>query len=352
MTASRQARPPRFEQECVDVSLLAIYLGLHLSGDAMQPRKGELERALIWAGQRDDHRGLTSLALSGMPQAILAFHRGLIDIQLAASLMNDLGRGSFRTEGMAVDAGYFEQIANELRYVDTISEGAAQLPEVLDPVRTRSLLHGLSLWTHRPCAEVVYSSEGDVLRLRPGTELFASHKLTDQARKELADKPRRATVSLLRVAPKPQRAKAGSAPQVSRVALGQVMLVREPEGLLMRQPAPEFLLEMHAAALSKSCPGHALFLHVDLLSSQFLSPLPDLMQPGATAQGWWVPLRDITTGLGGSRRLTGTLPRGTAIALMQNTPWMWSEDLSEWVQWAWWLEHQGQSTSLSTSPSP
>lgn len=352
MTATRQARPPRFEQECVDVSLLAIYLGLHLRGDAMQPRKGELESALIWAGQRDDHRGLSSLAQSGMPQAIVPFHRRLVDIQLAASLMNDLGRASFRTEGMAVDAGYFEQIANELRYVDTLGEGATQLPEVLDPVRTRSLLNGLSLWTQRPCAEVIDSDQGDVLRLRPGTELFASHKLTDPTRKELADKPQRATVSLLRVAPKQQRAKAGSAPQVSRVALGQVMLVREPEGLLMRQLAPEFLLEMHAAALSRSSPGHALFLHVDLLSSQFLSPLPDLMQPGATAQGWWVPLRDISTGLGGSRRLTASLPRGTAIALMQNTPWMWSEDLSEWVQWAWWLEHQGRSTSLSTSPSP
>ena len=352
MTAIRQPRPPRFEQESVDVSLLAIYLGLHLSGGASQPRMSELEGALIQAGQRDDHRGLTSLALSGMPQAIVAFHRRLVDIHLAASLMNDLGRASFRTADMAVDAGYFEQIANELRYVDSVSQGAAQLPEVLDPFRTRSLLNDLSVWTHRPCAEVLDSPQGDVLRLRPGTELFASHKLTDQARQELADKPQRATVSLLRAVPKSQRAKASSAPQVSRVALGQVMLVREPEGLLMRQPAPEFLLEMHAAALSRSSPGHALFLHVDLLSSQFLSPLPDLMQPGATAQGWWVPLRDITTGLGGSRRLTGSLPRGTAIALMQNTPWMWSDDLSEWVQWAWWLEHQGRSTSLSTSPSP
>jgi hypothetical protein len=191
-----------------------------------------------------------------------------------------------------------------------------------------------------------------LLRLIPGTDRFACHKVTPPARKELADKPQRATVSLLKVGPKPQLDGTPSAPQVSRVALGQVTLVRESDSLLMRQIAPEFLMEMHAASLARPTPGHALFLHVDLLDSQFLSPLPDLMQPGATAQGWWVPLRDITTGLGGSRRLTGSLPRGTAIALMQNTPWMWSEDLSEWVQWAWWLEHQGRSISLSTSPSP
>ena len=347
MTAARKSRTPRFEEEKVDVSLLAIYLGLHMGGTAVDSYRGELEGALIRAGQRADRLGLIRQAMSGMPQAIVPFHRRTPDIHLAASLMDDLGRACFRTDGSAVDAGFFIWVGDEVRYVDDIGDSASRVPEVLDPFGTRSLLRDLALWTSQPRVEVLDSAEGDLLRLIPGTDRFACHKVTPPARKELADKSQRATVSLLKVGPKPQLDGAPSAPQVSRVALGQVTLVRDSDSLLMRQIAPEFLMEMHAASLARPSPGHALFLHVDLIDSQFLSPLPDLMQPGASAQGWWAPLRDVSNGLGGSWRTDAPLPRSTAMALMQSAHWMWSNDLSEWAQWAWSLQHQGLSTSLS-----
>jgi hypothetical protein len=352
MTAPRKSRPPRFEQQLVDVSLLAVYLGLHTKGESIRACQSDLDSALIRAGQRDDRLGLIGLALSGMPQAIVPFNRRLPDIHLAASLMGNLGRACFRTEGSAVDAGYFVWIADELRYVDASGEGATGVPEVLDPFRIRALLQDLSRWTHRPCAEVLDCTQGDLLSLSPGTDRFACLKVTPPARKQAADKPQPATVSLLKVRSGPQLGDAPSLPQVSRVARGQVMLVRQSQSLLMRQVAPEFLMELHAAALTRHSSEHALFLHVGLLDSQFLSPLPDLMQPGATAQGWWAPLRDLSDGLGGACHLATPLPRSAAIALMQNAPWMWSDDLSEWVRWAWWLEQQGQSISLSTPQTP
>lgn len=347
MTAERKPRTPRFEQEQVEVSLLAIYLGLHMGGNAIARYRGELEAALIQAGQRADRLGFIGQALSGMPQAIVPFHRRTPDIHLAASLMDDLGRACFRTDGSAVDAGYFMWVGDEVRYIDESSDKNTRVPEVLDPFGTRSLLHDLALWSRKPCVEVLDSSEGDLLRLIPGTDRFSCLKFTPTARKEPADKAQRATVSLLKVGPKPQLNGATSAPQVSRVALGQVTLVRESGSLLMRQVAPEFLMEMHAASLARPGPGQALLLHVDLLDSQFLSPLPDLLQTGTTAAGWWAPLRDLSASLGGSWRLEAPLARSTAIALMQSAHWMWSGDLSQWVQWAWRLEHQDESISLS-----
>jgi hypothetical protein len=352
MTAPRKSRPPRFEQELVDISLLAIYLSLHVNRPAVHSLRGNLEMALIRAGQRNDRLGLIGLALSGMPQAIVPFSRRIPDIHLAASLMDNLGRACFRTDGSAVDAGYFVWIAEELRYVDVSGESATRVPEVLDPFRVRALLQDLSRWTDRPCAEVLDCTQGDLLRLTPGTDRFACLKVTPPPRKQAANKPQPATVSLLKVAPDPEVGNIPPVPKVSRVARGQVMLVGQSQSLLMRQVAPGFLMELHAAALARRGPEHTLFLHVGLLDSQFLCPLPDLMQPGAGAQGWWAPLRDISDGLGGACRLTAPLPRSTAIALMQNAPWMWSDDLVEWVRWAWWLEQQGQSISLSTPQTP
>jgi hypothetical protein len=347
MTAPRKPRTPGFEQELVDLSLLAVYLGLHMGGAAVDPCKGELHSALIRAGQRDDRLGLIGQALSGMPQAIVPFSRRMPDIHLAASLMDELGRACFRTEGSAVDAGYFVRVGSELRYADALGDEPTRLPEVLDPFRTRALLHELFRWTDRPSVEVLDATQGDLLRLRPGTERFVSLKVTPPARRELADKPLRANVSLLKVVPKSSSGKATLAPQVSRVALGLVTLVRDSQSLLMRHIAPEFLMEMHAAALATHSPERTLFLHVDLLDSQFLSPLPDLMHTGAITQGWWAPLRDISDGLGGSWRMTTRLPRSTAIALLQNAPWMWSDDLGEWVRWAWWLgQHKPSITPL------
>jgi hypothetical protein len=333
--SSRSPRAPRFEQEQVEVSLLTIYLGLHMGGNAIDPYRGELEGALIRAGERKDRLGLIRLALSGMPQAIVPFHRRLADIHLAVSLMDDLGRTCFRTEGSAVDAGYFMWVGDEVRYIDESSDNTTRVPEVLDPFATRSLLHDLSLWTRKPQLEVLDSAQGDLLRLIPGTDRFGCLKIMPPARKQAANLPQPATVSLLKVGPKPQER--GDAPQVSRVALGQVTLVRDEGSLLMQQVAPEFLMELHAASLARPSPGQALFLHVDLLDSQFLSPLPDLLEPGAIAQGWWAPLRDISNGLGGSWHLSATLPRSTVIALMQNAPWMWSKDLGEWARCAWLL---------------
>ena len=84
MNAARKSRTPRFEEEKVDVSLLAIYLGLHIGGNAIESLRGELEGALIRAGQRADRLGLIRQAMSGMPQAIVPFHRRTPDIHLAA----------------------------------------------------------------------------------------------------------------------------------------------------------------------------------------------------------------------------------------------------------------------------
>ncbi|MCE2880686.1 MAG: hypothetical protein LW719_15200 [Comamonadaceae bacterium] len=204
MTAERKPRTPRFEQEQVEVSLLAIYLGLHMGGNAIARYRGELEAALIQAGQRADRLGFIGQALSGMPQAIVPFHRRTPDIHLAASLMGDLGRACFRTDGSAVDAGYFMWVGDEVRYIDESSDKNTRVPEVLDPFGTRSLLHDLTLWSRRPCVEVLDSSEGDLLRLIPGTDRFSCLKFTPTARKEPADKAQRATVSLLKVGPKPQ----------------------------------------------------------------------------------------------------------------------------------------------------
>lgn len=335
MRANRKTPASDFERAEVDVSLLAIYLGLQVH--AAHRHHGQLEAALCNSAIMRDRRQLISQAESGMPEAIVPFVRRRPDIYLAASLMEELGRACFRSADAAVDAGYFMRVADDLRYIDAVGEGGTSLPEVLDPFRTRALINQLHQWTERPRIEIVDSQHGDFLRLHVGTQAFGN--LQAAARRHKSAKPISARMSLLSVSggQAPERREPSSTPEVKCELLGTVSMAPDQDAWLIGGVESRIYIETHSAWYVAQNMGDSVLVHLEFNGAQFVAPLPDPLQFGATACGWLAPLRDISSELGGSSYPCARLPRQAALALMRHTPWMWSPELTEWALWAWCL---------------
>lgn len=352
MRAIRKTPASSFERAEVEVSLLAIYLGLHVP--AVHRHHGQLEAALCNSAILRDRRQLISQAESGMPHAIVPFVRRRPDVYLAASLMEELGRACFRSADAAVDAGYFMRVADDLRYVDAVGEGGTGLPEVLDPFRTRVLIQQLHQWTERPRIEIVDSQHGDFLRLHLGTQAFGNLQPETAARRHKAAKPIPARLSLLTVAggQSAQSRGASPAPSVKSELLGTVTMAPDQDAWLIRGADSRIYIETHSAWYVAQTQDDSMFIHIEFNGAQFVAPLPDPLQFGATASGWLAPLRDISSELGGSSYACTRLPRQAAVALMRHTPWMWSPDLTEWALWAWWLQPKDLDNPLSDLRAP
>jgi len=326
----------------VEVSLTAIYLGLQVPSPGIDRFRGELENALMRGGRASDRAGLIDKAQSGMTGSIIPFRRWHADIFMAPSLMNVHGRSCFRSEDSVVDAGFFLQMGNELEYVDIAGKGSSAY-EVLRPHITRALSQKLSDWDTRPRAEVMDFVKGDFLKLYPGTKYFDSLKEEPTTRRLASGRPVHAEISLYKVAP----VQCGTAtdPLISRVARGEASVVSGGRSLHLMGLTPEFLMEMHAAHLADDNQMNPLYICVVMHGSIFLSPLPDLMELGSRSEGWWAPLRDIGTALGGDVRVTASLPFDAALALMRHTHWMWTRDEKNWVHLAWCIQQQDQKKS-------
>lgn len=336
MKAVRKKRTVNFESAQIEVSLIAIYLGLH--SQTMHRHYGELEEALIRSSSGRDRMGLVSQALSGMPQAIVPFHRRIPDIHLAACLIDEVGRACFRSADTAVDAGYFSRIDNALHYNDVVGEGGVGVPEVLDPLRTRALINDLHRWTQKPHLEIVDSEQHDFMRLHVGTTAFAGLQTEPSARRSGAAMQARMSLITVTCGQIPEQRAEPEAPKVQSEFLGTVTLAPDQGSLLMQGVDTRIYMQTHAAWSVADKLGDTIYLHLELSGAQFLSPLPDPLQFGAKARGWLVPLREIGSAFGGSTRACTHLPRGVAIDLMRHTPWMWLEDPAEWALGAWWLE--------------
>lgn len=336
MKAVRKKRAANFESAQIEVSLMAVYLGLHIQ--AMHRHHGELEDALIRSSGGRDRMNLVRQALSGMPQAVVPFHRRIPDIHLAACLIDEVGRACFRSAETAVDAGYFVRADNELRYVDTAGESGAGVPEVLDPLRTRALINELNRWTQKPHLEIVDSEQHDFMRLHVGTTAFAGLQTEPSARRPGAAMQARMSLITVSCGQIPEKRAEPEAPKVQSEFLGTVTLAPDQGSLLMQGVDSRIYMQTHAAWSVADRWSNTIYLHLELSGAQFLSPLPDPLQFGAKARGWLVPLREIGSALGGSTRACTHLPRGVAIDLMRHTPWMWLEDPAEWALGAWWLQ--------------
>jgi hypothetical protein len=330
----------------VELSLMAGYLGVTLLGDE-DPALSALLRRVLERRARDSDRGdLARQALSGMPQAIVPFKRDPLDIFLAAGLMKDASRAGLRGQGNAVDAGYFSCAMGEVQYVDTVSRIHRFHAELVDPDATQALVRSLQAWGTRPVVEVGDPAEGVLMRLHPGTSGLPRMDIEPPASARLAERPLQAHINLLRVGVHPSEPHHMADPrvvdpQVNRVAYGQAVFERDANSLVLREAPPEFLMEMHAAALAAQEEGVPLWLSIERGRNEFMSPLPDLMQPGAQSEGWWAPISDIITALGGAHGTAMRVPRWALLRLMQRFQWAWACGREEWVLCAWWLRRRG-----------
>lgn len=342
MKSNKKSSSQSAGNSMVEVSLVAIYLGLQVSSTGIDRYRGALENALMRGGRASDRAGLIDKAQSGMTGSIIPFRRWHADIFMAASLMNEHGRSCFKGDGSVVDAGFFLQMGNELEYVDVVGKGSAAF-EVLNPRRTRTLLQELSEWGMRPKAEVMDLVEGEFLKLHTGTNHFDSLKEVPLSRRVVSGRPVQAVISLFKVAS--HQCSTDADPLISRVARGGASVVPGASSLHLMGLTPEFLMEMHAAYLASNHQLDSLYVVVDMDGSIFLSPLPGLMDVGSRSEGWWVPLRDIGTALGGDVRVTASLPFDAALALMRHTHWMWTRDEKNWVHLAWCIQQQNLKKS-------
>ncbi len=346
-----------FEDVSVELSLMAGYLGVSLLGDE-DPALSALLRRVLERRARDGDRGdLVRQALSGMPQAIVPFKRDPLDIFLAAGLMKEASRAGLRGQGNAVDAGYFSCATGEAQYVDTVSRIHCFHAELVDPDATQALVQSLQAWGTAPVVEVGDPAEGVLMRLHPGTSGLPNMGIEPPASARLAERLPHANISLLRVGVHPSQAHYAADPrvvdpQVTRVAYGQAVFEREANSLVLREAPPEFLMELHAAALAAQDEGVPLWLSIERGRNEFMSPLPDLMEAGAHSVGWWAPISDIITAIGGAHGTAMRVPRWALLRLMQRFHWAWACGREEWVLCAWWLQRRGPGAVFGQSQRP
>ena len=341
-----------FEDVAVELSLMAAYLGVVLLGTEDPALAGLLRKALERRARESDRADMVNMALSGMPQAIVPFRRDPLDIFLAAGLMKDASRAGLRGEGNAVDAGYFSCTTGSVQYVDTVSRIHRHHAELVEPQATRALVQALRGWATPPVVEVGDPAEGTILRMYAGTSALPHMGIEPPASARLAERPLRANISLLRVGVTAPERRHAVDPQVHRVAYGQAAFERDGNSLVLRDVAPEFLMEMHAASLMAQEDGVPLWLSIERARNEFLSPLPDLMQPGAQSPGWWAPISDIGSALGGAHGTCVRVPRWVALRLMQRFHWAWTFAREDWVLCAWWMQRRGPGAAFGLHHRP
>ncbi|NBQ88299.1 MAG: hypothetical protein EBU07_12635 [Betaproteobacteria bacterium] len=246
-----------------DFSLQAAYVAMHLArGDGSI--MAALHYALRTRALDNKRHDFIEQARSGMPDAILPFHRPETDVLYAAAIRGSPGSLGLRGLGNKVDAGCFQ----------------------LDP------------------------------RLR--------------------DRYERATLTIFRVSQGESMHCCNSALRVEKLSQGTEPMVAEGDALVLRNPRPELVMEMHAASIDESVAG-SLFLHVARGRDQMLAPLPDLMTTGATAQGWWMPRSDLRSALGGTDEDFVRVPRSVVLRLMERFAWVGVQNPAEWAMCAWSL---------------
>ena len=317
-----------------DFSLQAAYVAMHLArGDGSI--MAALHYALRTRALDNKRHDFIEQARSGMPDAILPFHRPETDVLYAAAIRGSPGSLGLRGLGNKVDAGCFVLDRAEVRYVDTVGSHRPFYQEVLDPASTHGLIDRLAQWKRRPEVCVGDFESGEMLRVYPGLDGLAA-LATAQLDPRLRDRYERATLTIFRVSQGESMHCCNSALRVEKLSQGTEPMVAEGDALVLRNPRPELVMEMHAASIDESVAG-SLFLHVARGRDQMLAPLPDLMTTGATAQGWWMPRSDLRSALGGTDEDFVRVPRSVVLRLMERFAWVGVQNPAEWAMCAWSL---------------
>ncbi|NBQ92253.1 MAG: hypothetical protein EBT96_12935 [Betaproteobacteria bacterium] len=338
-----------FGSVAVEVLAPVAYAAFHLAQDDPMV-SAELHRAFERAARKRCRGDFVSQALSGMPDAVLPFYRPTIDILYTAACASRVGRVRLAGLGNAVEAGFFEVSETECRYNDCVKPYPSTMYEVLRPGHVPALCQRLTSWQQRPQVQVGDLALGELLRLTPGTNGFKSLSTMPPANPRLQQLGVKSVLSILRVEQGETQSHLPPPMRVERLCQGEAQFEREENTLVLRNPRPELVMEMHAAWINEEDPSE-LWLHVRRHGEQFLAPLPDLMTTGSASQGWWTPTRDLYEALGAGPDPDAVhITRRAATRLMQRFPWFGVSKPNEWATCAWWYR-EALAHSLNGSPT-
>ncbi len=339
-----QFDPAHFEAGLVEVSAPAVYAALRLADVELSVLQ-QLHAALKNAAHRRCQSDFLSLAESGMPDAILPFHRPHEDVLYAAACYSRGQRLRLSGMGNVVEAGFFELDEPKCRYVDQVDRTAWPAREILPVGTTWALCRQLKEWTQRPQVEVGDLMAGEFLKLQSNVSGLRSLPSDPPVNPRLQHLGVKSVISILRVhegEPDPRLAHPIRAETLSE---GEGTLEREAGTWVLRNPRPELVMEMHAAWLNEPDPT-SLWLLIRRHGEQFLAPLPDLMQTGARSGGWWVPTRDLFEAMGTPGDGTELkIPRRAAMLLMERYPWFAPMNPKESAVLAWWMRERATSSA-------
>lgn len=354
LSSTPEAVPEGFADVAVELSLCAVYLAARLDDQSNPAFTRALHQALQRKGIEQDRVGLIRQARGGMPDAIVPFHRQELDVYFAAGLLAPDARLVLRGSANSVEVGYFHCDRGTLKYVDTFERPTGFSVETLNMANTQALLANLRQGSDAPTVQVANLDGAELLRIDHGASAFMGRARKAASRAPADPKRSEATITLLKMFNDMPDEPAGYGARVNRVAWGEARWgvegavddVGGSEALEDGDPAlvlygakPEFVMELHAACIAAQAEGEPLWLHVGLRGAEFFCPAPDLLSPGATAQGWFAPYAAIGRYLGASAETNLHLPRWVAIEMLRRHRWLWSRNWPEWVRWAWYLDN-------------
>ncbi len=282
---------------------------------------GALRQALMGAQVNALGERLRQMAASGMPEAIVPFHRDPLDVAFASLMAGEVYGFRFPGEGMHVEAGYFALTRSDVSYIDSAGQsgvpGAGPNEEMLE----RQSVEGI-LEDHRP---------GDTVELAVPKAGQGDHLMHFSGPRVMVWGLERgsAEATLLRAAP--SRGLDTERAHITQSRLGKLGFVGKDNCLLLDEPRVERLMELQAASVDQSA-GYSSWLMLEHDDSRFLGPLPDLTESGARLAGWWCPDLHLCVRLKASSSPSVMLSFEHAVAVLSHVPWAAINDPVQWLE--------------------
>ena len=282
---------------------------------------GALRQALLSAQVNALGERLRQMAGSGMPEAIVPFHRDPIDVAFASLMAGEFYGSRFSGEGMCVEAGYFAITRSDVTYIDTVGQGAVSGAGPKEEMLERQSVEGI-LEDHRPDdtveLKVPKAGQGDHLMHFSGPRVMVWGLERGSAE-----------ATLLRAGP--SRGADTERAHITQSRLGKLSFVGKDNCLLLDEPRVERLMELQAASVDQS-PGYSSWLMLEHNDSRFLGPLPDLTEPGAKQAGWWCPDLHLGVRLKATSGPSVMLSFEHAVAVLSHVPWAAINDPVQWLE--------------------
>ncbi len=283
---------------------------------------GALRQALLGAQVNALGERLRKMAASGMPEAIVPFHRDPIDVAFASLMAGELYQFRFQGDGVHVEAGYFEVSRTDMRYMDVVGDANSLLGTrtavdkfILD---RRSVSHMFK--DHEPSDgfHLEAPQDGDHLMHFTGPRLMGWRhgKLEVQA-------------TLLQAGP--SRGRDTERAHITQNRMGQLSFHGNESCLLLDEPRVERLMELQAASVERS-KGWGSWLMLEHSTFRFLGPLPDLTEPGAKQAGWWCPDSHFCSRMEATSGPSVMLSFEHAVAVLSHVPWAAINDPVQWLE--------------------